>query len=331
MKVTKPDYFDSFRCLAGACPDSCCREWDVQVDEASARLYRALPGPLGDRLRQVLKDGDGETVMAIEQGRCPMWRADGLCRIQAELGEEALCRVCREFPRLRHDYGDFAELELELSCPEAARLILAPGARRWVTLEVDGGDPAEYDPRDMAVLKATRQTALEILSGDLPGKALARLLLFGYEAQALLDGETDTARIPEPEEVPPLPGDISAFAAFFRELEILTPRWENLLGQARPPRLAPVHAALARYLTRRYWLQAISDYDLICRVKFIVIATLLVSMLPGSPAETAQLFSKEIENDVDNVDAILDAALAREEFADRRLLGMCLIQPPENG
>ena len=28
------------------------------------------------------------------------------------------------FPRLTHDYGDFAELGLELSCPEAAKLIL---------------------------------------------------------------------------------------------------------------------------------------------------------------------------------------------------------------
>ena len=33
MEVTKPSYYDSFRCLASACPDSCCKEWDVDVDE----------------------------------------------------------------------------------------------------------------------------------------------------------------------------------------------------------------------------------------------------------------------------------------------------------
>ena len=27
--------------------------------------------------------------------------------IQAELGEQALCKTCREFPRLTHDYGGF--------------------------------------------------------------------------------------------------------------------------------------------------------------------------------------------------------------------------------
>ena len=98
MILRKSAYFDDFRCIASACPDSCCKEWDVQVDAVSAEFYRNLTGALGDRLRSVLQDVDGETVMTIEDGRCPMWRQDGLCRIQAELGEEALCHVCREFP-----------------------------------------------------------------------------------------------------------------------------------------------------------------------------------------------------------------------------------------
>ena len=60
MRITKPSYFDTFRCIASACPDSCCKEWDVQVDEETASFYRALPGALGDDLRRVLKDEDGE-------------------------------------------------------------------------------------------------------------------------------------------------------------------------------------------------------------------------------------------------------------------------------
>ena len=129
MKIRKPAYFDTFRCIASACPDSCCKEWDVQVDEEKAALYRTLSGDLGDRLREVLKEEDGETVMTIIDGRCPMGRSDGLCRIQAELGEEALGKTCREFPRLTHDYGDFVEYGLELSCPEAARIILSAPAQ----------------------------------------------------------------------------------------------------------------------------------------------------------------------------------------------------------
>ena len=44
MKITKPDYFDRFRCIAGACPDSCCKEWAVEVHPDSAKMYRSLPG-----------------------------------------------------------------------------------------------------------------------------------------------------------------------------------------------------------------------------------------------------------------------------------------------
>ena len=179
MQITKPSYFDDFRCIAGACPDSCCKEWDVQVDEASAACYRSLSGPLGDRLREVLRDEDGETVMTIIDGRCPMWRADGLCRIQAELGESALCKTCREFPRLTHDYGDFIERGLELSCPEAARFILDADPTPALAAEVPGGEEPDYDEEAMAVLKATRQTVLEILSdGSRPVQEVLILALF---------------------------------------------------------------------------------------------------------------------------------------------------------
>ena len=327
MNVTKPAYYDDFRCIAGRCPDSCCKEWDVDVDDASAAYYRTLPGPLGDRLRQVLRDTDEGTVMTIESGRCPMWREDGLCRIQAELGEQALCYVCSQFPRLRHDYGSFAELGLELSCPEAARLILSAPAAPRIPFQEAGEGAGDYDDQAMAILLETREHALALLEQfQNPADALTLLLFYGCQAQAQLDGA-------EPEEFDPEAAletaaslakqpDIPAFADFFQGLEILTDQWAGLLRQRHTPALPPRTAALARYLVERYWLQAVSDYDLVGRVKFILISCLLVGLLGGDYVQTAQLFSKEIENDTDNVDAILDAAYSVRAFADDRLLGM---------
>ena len=69
----------------------------------------------------------------------------------------------------------------------------------------------------------------------------------------------------------------------------------------------PRHLTLARYFVDRYWLQTISDYDLVCRVKFAVISCLVIHALGGNLIETAQIYSKEIENSIDNVEAILDA------------------------
>lgn len=330
MYIYKPDYFDRFRCIASSCPDSCCKEWDVQVDEASAEYYRTLPGELGDQLREVLHTEDGETVMTILDGRCPMWRADGLCRIQAELGEGALCKTCREFPRLTHDYGDFIERGLELSCPEAAKFILDAPLSAMVLETAEGGPEPEYDMEAMDVLKATREKVLEILSDTTRpvGETLALGLLYGYQAQSELDGAEEQPFCPEEtlEEIRNLarPGDPADMTAFFKTLELLTPEWEVLLQNPAPGPWEARHLALARYLVQRYWLQAVSDYDLYSRVKFMVIACLLVKYLGGDLLRTAQLFSKEIENSADNVEAILDAAYSHPAFTDDKVLGMLL-------
>ena len=331
MKIIKPSYFDTFRCIAGQCPDSCCKEWDVLVDADKAAFYRALPGDLGDRLRQVLRDEDGEVYMTIENRRCPMWRDDGLCRIQAELGEEALCKTCREFPRLTHDYGNFIEYGLELSCPEAARIILNTPAPIFVTQEVSGGEEPEYDAADMEILLRTRETAQKVLS-DLhhtTGEALALLLLHAYRAQMELNGmetaaDENEAAMLEHAKTYARGCDFSDILNFFRNLEILTPEWAARLESPAPADWDARHRILARYFVDRYWLQAISDFDLISRVKLALISCLMVKFLGGDLIETAQLYSKEIENSIENVEAILDATYDEPFFSDVCLWGLLL-------
>ena len=332
MKIIKPSYFDSFRCIASSCSDSCCKEWDVLVDSDKAAFYRALPGALGDRLRQVLKEEDGETYMTIENRRCPMWRADGLCRIQAEQGEAALCKTCREFPRLTHDYGDFIEYGLELSCPEAARIILNTPSPVFVTEEIPGGEAPEYDAADMEVLIRTRETARGILADSRYsiGECLELLRLYANLAQAELNGY----------EVPPFQnedsllnhskahadsGSIDSILSFFKGLEILTPEWSARLDRPSPVPWDPRHLTLARYFVDRYWLQAISDFDLVSRVNFALISCIVVKALGGDLLQTAQIYSKEIENSIENVEAILDAAYENPIFRGDTLSGLLLL------
>ena len=327
MKLTLPSYYREFRCLAGCCPDSCCKEWDVQVDADAAAFYRGLSGDLGERLRQVLLDTEDGILLCNENGRCPMWRQDGLCRIQAELGEQALCRVCREYPRLTHDYGDFRECQLELSCPEAARLILNDSDGVLITEEIPGRAQGDYDAEAMEVLRRTRNTAFSLLvdSSRPVNEALALLLLYCYQAQEELDGgepaefEPETALETAQQVAKADRGE--GFLDFFAELEILTEEWKQLLEQPAGMDGWPEELrALARYGVLRYWLQAVSDYDLVSRVKLVVISCLTVRALGGDMCRTAQLFSKEIENDADNVDAILDAAYTYPAFTDAALL-----------
>lgn len=329
MDIFYPEYYNAFRCIASKCPDSCCKEWSVDVDEQAARFYRKLEGPLGNRLREVLQDTPEGTIMTIENGRCPMWRQDGLCQIQAELGHDALCKTCREFPRLRHDYGDFLELGLELSCPEAARLILNDTSGAYVQEAAPGEGDVEYEPEIMDILQRTRGEFLDYL-GTAPlsvPQVLAVLLFYAYDVQEELDGGEmailDADRYLRNLEKLPLQGDILSLQEFFLELEILTEQWRNRLEYVGDtPVWDKRFHALLRYFIGRYWLQAVADYDIVCRAKLAVATCVLIGYLGGDLIETAQLFSKEIENDPDNVEALLDGAYTARGLTDLNLLGL---------
>lgn len=319
MLTRTPSFYHSFHCIASACPDSCCQLWDVAVDAEKSAYYRSLPGELGDRLRRFLQEEDSTTYLTLEATRCPMWRQDGLCRIQAELGEQALCKTCREFPRLTHDYGGFLELGLELSCPEAARLLLAQSDWHW--LEEGTADPCpDYDPLDMEILLESRHHAMELTQGEAP---LVNLLLYGLHAQQALDsGELPPFQPSQSTPISPEEADVDAFLQVFRDLEILTDGWRQRLQAANPRAFSREDRAMLRYLISRWWLQAISDFDLYARVKFLLSAVILCCLLGGDPTQTAQQFSKEIENDAQNVDALLDGCYTLPGLTDRNLLAL---------
>lgn len=329
MELIYPSYYKEFRCVANRCPDSCCHEWDVQVDEEAAERYRAMEGKLGDDLRRFLYDEDGQTYMRNENGRCPMWRDDGLCRIQAELGHEALCQVCQQFPRLRQDYGDFVELGLEMSCPEAARIMLTQSDWNLESETVPGGDAPDYDGELMELLRRSRPVALELLRDQsIPVNVrLARLLLYGYHIQGQIDGGEESAF--DPTQAQELmaqcagQGCAGALVKFYQSLEILTERWAELLDHGGDtPNWTEELCKLAQYQIYRYYYQAVSDWDLAARMKLIAAGCVLLAHLPGDVGRNIQLYAKEIENDAENVDAILDGAFTQRGLTDVNLFAL---------
>jgi hypothetical protein len=56
----------------------------------------------------------------------------------------------------------------------------------------------------------------------------------------------------------------------------------------------------------------------------MIVSCLLIRHLGGDLADTAQSYSKEIENSAENLDAILDAAYSHPAFTDDKLLGLLL-------
>ncbi len=335
MEHIYPSYYKRFRCIADHCPDSCCHEWDVQIDNTTADTYRKLEGVLGDTLRNAMYDEDGDTYLRNQDNRCPMWQQDGLCAIQCALGHDALSQVCREFPRIQQDYGILIEHGLEMSCPEAARIMLTDADWTLASTSVDEFGEPDYDEAVMQVLINARPMAFTLMKdGNFSIKErLALLLMYGYHIQGQIDGGEYTdfdpsAALAEAQEFAGN-SDLPALLDVFAHLEILTHRWQELLCQ---PQSAPIWfdalSQFAQYGIYRYFYQAVSDYDLVCRIKFIVTGCILAAYLggsePASQIRCIQLFSKEIENDSVNMDTLLDSAYTCPALTDANLLSLLL-------
>lgn len=159
MKQIYPDFYPEFRCLAGKCPDTCCKDWEVVVDPETMEFYRSVPGELGERLKNGFVEQDGDICFRLESGKCTFLTEDGLCELQKTFGEKGLCRICASHPRFLEEYGATQEITLSISCPEAARLLLCRQEPIcFLTQETDEAvdTPNALDPELYFTLRSVR-------------------------------------------------------------------------------------------------------------------------------------------------------------------------------
>lgn len=122
MRYIKPDYYDKFKCIADACPDTCCAGWQIMIDEESLERYSAVQGEFGRRLVNSIDWQEGSFYQTDK--RCAFLNKENLCDLYIALGSDALCNTCQNYPRHTEEYEGLRELSLSLSCPIAAEMIL---------------------------------------------------------------------------------------------------------------------------------------------------------------------------------------------------------------
>lgn len=328
MKISRLSCFQGFRCLSGACPDTCCAGWEIDLDGDTLARYQALPGPLGDRVRSKIKTEDGYTFFGLEGGRCPFLNSDGLCELILELGETALSVTCREHPRFIEEYGELHEVCLSISCPEAARLLLEEPLS-LVTEENDGPweEDWDLDERLLRFLLSLRRGMFQMLAADRPlSQRVALLLDCAQNIQATLDQWADVIptvvfRREQGNEyddcpAPPLTLDLAGFLETMKQMEFTSPRLPALLEACVPAPAdtlldsCPVYGGkLLAYFLYRYVLRAVWDGDLLGKVRFAVQSTAAILALAAGPLqaeahpvrEAAILYSREAEHSDENL------------------------------
>ena len=293
MKLYAPKYYQSFRCIADRCEHSCCVGWEIDVDRQTLERYGGLCGGYGDVVKKSISyDGDPHFKLCAGD-RCPHLDDRGLCKIILNLGKGYLCDICREHPRF-YNYTDVAEVGLGMSCPEAARVILA--SLDYTSMENIG----------------------EVFSKDEIGEFNGRVMR-DKVYMTLSDGSRSYG-----ERLAQLYGEYGIFLGndeMFRQklcdLEYLDERHRSFFmkysSASRPMGIDPYLERFLAYLIYRHCTEAIDYEDFVLRLSFCLFCERLVASLTASArassldgvAELARMISEEIEYSEVNTEELI--------------------------
>ena len=314
MKQYALSGFDTFRCIAEKCTDSCCVGWDVVIDDETAARYRRMDTPLGKKICGCMHiDEDGDTIFEAADGRCPFLRTDGLCEIQYTCGEEALSVTCARFPRIVQEYDDFTEYCLSLACPEAARILLTADKLHCPVPETEN--------TALVFLADVRQRLIDLVQDrERPfGEALCRCLSFAEQVQ---NGTPPDRIVPELPDVPSALPD--GLFRFHETLDIMTEPFHTILRSSchKAPSDRTVLENAAVCFLYRYILQAIDDGDILSRVQQMLTAVTFIAFADADPVDAARLYSKEVEHSYENTELLYEAFYENELFYPEAFYGI---------
>ncbi|MCI5937478.1 MAG: flagellin lysine-N-methylase [Eubacterium sp.] len=371
-----PDYYDEFQCIADRCKDTCCAGWEIDIDDASYEAYQKVPGEFGKRLMASIKEyelEDGEMYekhgfILKENKRCPFLDEIGLCDLYKELGEDALCEVCTDTPRNYLEFGGQRELSLSVSCPEAARLVLAKNAKTtFVEKELNEEFPFEEDDEEQRFAKdirMAREQAIRILQNrEVPTEiCLQEFLDFSEEIQQQWN---------QGEMFPKEQQRYDQYELFlkrmvlFTSLESISEEWETILQELQTTFVENKDGKdcyeAARQKLKEIWSEpercfemeqlavydaflclarCVDDYDFLGKAKFVVVSLLMMEdMAAGLLAvknrftkedaeDVARIYAKEVEHSQENMDAIYEEFLFEDGYDVENLKRALLFTQP---
>lgn len=321
MKLIIPKYAADFKCIGGACSDNCCIGWEIGIDSATLDKYKRVDGEFGKRLALGIEDGDGEASFKMSGERCPFLNSSNLCDIIINLGEGYLCDICREHPRFYNVLGDTAFSGVGLSCEAAARLILSEkGGHTYIEKEVYDISPEPCFDEIFDIIMLYKQRIVDIFEDKTLkfGEKLIRVCREAESVQARIDGEARDAYT-----------DLSKYSIkdildLFSSLEYLDEGYAKViceaLERAGEGKISLSGSSegylenLMLYFVDRHLPRAVEDGSVIGKIAFAALSVAILSQLIPSDAsldaamQISMKYSKEIEYNEDNTEAIMNAA-----------------------
>ena len=199
MEIRQISYFDEFICKGSECPETCCRGWLIPLEPEDIERYSNEKGLMKARLMLAMSE-HSIPVFNSSCGECTFHEKSGLCSLQVKRGHDFIPETCRNYPRFYRNYGSFEERYLDLSCIEAANMLISH--KDCLDLVSTEGDPdcdktiTNDDEKFLSRLMKIRSDMLSTLASvtDLSGLSSVLGAIDSYAMQlqdAYLHGEED--------------------------------------------------------------------------------------------------------------------------------------------
>ncbi|WP_282002747.1 flagellin lysine-N-methylase [Veillonella denticariosi] len=289
-----PTIYHTFQCKADKCENTCCQLWTIDIDEATARRYRTMHGPLGESLRRAITvdDKGSHFVFTDKEPYCPLLNEQGLCRVVLELGEEGLCETCHMHPRFYKYIEDLELCGVGLACEASVELL-----EREVLQFTIKDDDNEFDTDETITLLNVFQLLGLDLDPDLlrykptPGADYYANLLSLYKTTEPIDA-TWTAQL----------NDLSA------DIPTLVDTVTNYVkANGKTQYDATFFNKVYQYILYRQ-IDMLADHSLEALFDYAKDGTeyiLMSGAINGKPLQQVARWSQQIEYDEDNVELLL--------------------------
>lgn len=297
MKIVKPTFYKTFKCIAGDCPDSCCQGWEVDADSDSLEYYKTLDNSLEikKRIDSVLsKDEFDNTIFTLApKKRCPFLNDENLCDMHIAIGGEHTPYTCRTFPRFIYDFGATREIGISFSCPVASDMMYNTESFDFET-DINSDLPTlnDIDAEKYFLLYKGRADAYKIAKDKNKSirERLNDLLNLGVLLQEKLFPYNEG-------------GDDIAFFDVFKNPELINPEWKEKVENFSLKQVSDTQSNenILMYFLYKYLMQAVYDDDALSKIKMAVLGVLINTYF-GEDSWTVHLWSKETEHSQYNMD-----------------------------
>ncbi len=303
-----PIYYKDFSCIADKCKNSCCIGWEIDIDEDTEEFYKNLEGSYAEEIRSsIVKDEEGAHFRLCENGNCPHLNEKGLCNIITEYSDAALCDICALHPRFRNFFTGYTETGLGLSCEEVARIIVKADETFHIVADSSFDEMLSDEEKEIIEIREDVFMAINYRELKLSERMVYLGREFGFDFKKM-----------KPDKL----------IDIYLSLERLDDAWTDILKDAKGERfdfelvdsqdLTEAFTQLLAYFIFRHFPKALSDGDMVSKIKFSIFAVLLLSLLMNKHKkenrnnkinhliEYARIFSSEIEYSEENTDRLFE-------------------------